>query len=82
MALRKSKKTHLVEPSWGESDGGGPPLTELTSAHVLHRWVAIVVGVIVVGTALVAWRTQRAFSTYLFHPVFAKPRPDRQPRLW
>lgn len=31
MALRKSKKTHLVEPSWGESDGGGPPLTELTS---------------------------------------------------
>jgi protoheme IX farnesyltransferase len=37
-----------------------PPLTELTSAHVLHRWVAVVVGVIVIVTALIAWRTQRA----------------------
>ncbi|HSK51648.1 MAG TPA: heme o synthase [Clostridia bacterium] len=37
-----------------------PPLTELTTAHVLHRWVAVVVGLIVVATALVAWRTQRA----------------------
>src|SRR5215204_1428748 len=36
-----------------------PALTELTSAHVLHRWVAVVVGVIVVATAIVAWRTQR-----------------------
>ena len=40
-----------------------PALTELTSAHVLHRWVAVVVGVIVVATAIVAWRTQRAHPT-------------------
>jgi heme o synthase len=36
-----------------------PPLTEATAAHVLHRWVAIVVGLIVVVVAAVAWRTQR-----------------------
>ena len=40
-----------------------PPLTELTTAHVLHRWVAVVVGLIVAATALVAWRTQRANET-------------------
>ena len=28
---RKAKNPHLVEPTWGESEGGGPPLTELTS---------------------------------------------------
>jgi hypothetical protein len=31
MAKRKAKNAHLVEPTWGESEGGGPPLTELTS---------------------------------------------------
>ena len=31
MAMRKAKNPHLVEPTWGESEGGGPPLTELTS---------------------------------------------------
>ena len=36
-----------------------PALTEATSAHVLHRWVAAVVGVVVVAVAVVAWRTQR-----------------------
>ena len=40
-----------------------PALTELTSAHVLHRWIAVVVGVIVVATAIVAWRTQRDHPT-------------------
>ena len=40
-----------------------PALTDLTSAHVLHRWVAVVVGVIVVATAIVAWRTQRDHPT-------------------
>jgi hypothetical protein len=32
MAKRKAKNVHLVEPTWGRSDDGGPPLTELTSA--------------------------------------------------
>ena len=31
MAKRKAKNAHLVEPTWGQSDDGGPPLTELTS---------------------------------------------------
>jgi hypothetical protein len=30
MAKRKAKDARLVEPTWGQSDGGGPPLTELT----------------------------------------------------
>ena len=32
MAKRKAKNAHLVEPTWGQSDTGGPPLTEFTSA--------------------------------------------------
>ena len=36
-----------------------PQVTDLTSAHVLHRWVAAVVGAIVAIVAVVAWRTQR-----------------------
>ena len=31
MAKRKAKQERLVEPTWGQSDDGGPPLTELTS---------------------------------------------------
>ena len=31
MAKRNAKNAHLVEPTWGESEDGGPPLTELTS---------------------------------------------------
>ena len=31
MAKRKPKQEHLVEPTWGQSDDGGPPLTEFTS---------------------------------------------------
>src|SRR5687768_14130606 len=33
-----------------------PELTEATSAHVLHRWIAAVVGLIVAALAIVAWR--------------------------
>jgi len=31
MAKRKAKNPNLVEPTWGESENGGPPLTEFTS---------------------------------------------------
>ena len=31
LAKRNAKNSHLVEPTWGQSDDGGPPLTELTS---------------------------------------------------
>ncbi len=52
--------TALVFPDWPLMNGSlVPPMTELTSAHVLHRWVAAVVGAIVVALAIVAWRTQR-----------------------
>jgi protoheme IX farnesyltransferase len=50
----------LIFPDWPLMSGTlAPALTELTSAHVLHRWVAAVVGVIVAAVAIGAWRTQR-----------------------
>jgi protoheme IX farnesyltransferase len=56
-----------------------PPLTALTSVHVLHRWAAIVVGLIVALVAFVAWRTQRdrpavlrlALLTAVLYPIQA-----------
>ncbi|TYP86128.1 hypothetical protein [Blastococcus xanthinilyticus] len=32
MAKRNEKQAHLVEPTWGESEDGGPPLTELSAS--------------------------------------------------
>lgn len=50
----------LLFPDWPLMGGTlFPPLTELTTTHVLHRWVAIVVGLVVAAIALVAWQTQR-----------------------
>jgi protoheme IX farnesyltransferase len=50
----------LVFPDWPLMGGSlVPPLTDATVAHVLHRWVAAVVGLIVLAVAVVAWRTQR-----------------------
>ena len=49
-----------VFPDWPLMNGSAfPPLTDADSAHILHRWVAFVVGVIVWATALAAWRSQR-----------------------
>src|SRR5262245_10356826 len=49
-----------VFPDWPLMNGSlTPPLTDANSAHVLHRWVAIIVGLIVAAVALIAWRTQR-----------------------
>ncbi len=31
MAKKNKKNAHLVEPTWGRSEDGGPPLTELIS---------------------------------------------------
>jgi protoheme IX farnesyltransferase len=54
----------LVFPDWPLMGGTlFPPITDVTSSQVLHRYVAAIVGVIVVVTAVAAWRTQRA------HPV-------------
>jgi protoheme IX farnesyltransferase len=50
----------LIFPDWPLMNGSlVPALTEITSAHVLHRWVAAVVGVFVAILAIVAWRTRR-----------------------
>jgi protoheme IX farnesyltransferase len=50
----------LVFPDWPLMNGSlFPAVTDVTAAHVLHRWVAGIVGVIVVAVAIVAWRTQR-----------------------
>ena len=50
----------LVFPDWPLMGGTlVPPLTDVTAAHVLHRWVAAVVGLVVLAIGIVAWRTQR-----------------------
>ncbi len=70
----------LVFPDWPLMGGTlVPPLTDVTTVHVLHRWVAIVVGLIVAAVAIVAWRTQRdrpvivrlALATAVLFPVQA-----------
>ncbi len=48
-------------PDWPLMNGSlVPPLSDATAAHALHRWVAIVVGLIVAAVAIAAWRTQRS----------------------
>jgi protoheme IX farnesyltransferase len=54
----------LVFPDWPLMDGSLiPQITDVTAAHVLHRWVAAFVAVIVAALAVVAWRTQREHPT-------------------
>jgi protoheme IX farnesyltransferase len=52
--------TALVFPDWPLMGGSlAPTLTEVSAAHILHRWVAGIVAIIVGFVALLAWRTQR-----------------------
>ncbi|MEZ0241188.1 MAG: heme o synthase [Chloroflexota bacterium] len=54
----------LVFPDWPLMDGSlVPAVTDVTAAHVLHRWVAALVGLIVATLGVVAWRTQRDHPT-------------------
>jgi heme o synthase len=50
-----------VFPDWPLMGGSvAPPLVgDQVVAHVLHRWVAVLVGLIVAAVAIAAWRTQR-----------------------
>jgi protoheme IX farnesyltransferase len=50
-----------VFPDWPLMGGTlFPPLVgEQVVAHALHRWVAVIVGLVVAAIALAAWRTQR-----------------------
>ncbi len=48
-----------VFPDWPLMNGTlFPNVTDANSAHVLHRWVAIVVGLIVAVVFVAAWRTR------------------------
>jgi heme o synthase len=50
----------LVYPDWPLMGGTFfPPVIEAASAQILHRWVAVVVGLIVAAVWIAAWRTQR-----------------------
>jgi len=54
----------LIFPDWPLMDGSlFPAFSDVTAAHVLHRWVAAFVGLIVATLAVVAWRTQRDHPT-------------------
>ena len=54
----------LVFPDWPLMNGSLlPAVTDVTAAHVLHRWVAAVVGRHRHRLAVVAWRTQRDHPT-------------------
>jgi protoheme IX farnesyltransferase len=56
----------LVFPDWPLMGGSlVPPLTEVTAAQVLHRWVAAVVGLFVLAVVVASWRTQRRHRTLL-----------------
>ncbi|MEJ7695251.1 MAG: COX15/CtaA family protein [Candidatus Limnocylindrales bacterium] len=56
----------LVFPDWPLMGGSlVPPLTEVTAAQILHRWVAALVGLIVLAVVVAAWRTQRRHRTLL-----------------
>ena len=54
----------LVFPDWPLMNGSlVPAITDVNSAHVLHRWVAAFVALVVATLAVVAWRTQRDHPT-------------------
>ena len=56
----------LVFPDWPLMGGALlPSLTDATTAHILHRWVAAIVGLIVVVVAVVASRMQRRHPTLI-----------------
>jgi protoheme IX farnesyltransferase len=47
----------IVFPDWPLMNGSVfPALTDQNSAHVLHRWVAVIVGLIVAAVLVAAWR--------------------------
>jgi protoheme IX farnesyltransferase len=49
----------FVFPDWPLMNGAlFPVLTDANSAQVLHRWIAVIVGLIVAGVLLAAWRIQ------------------------
>ena len=65
-------KSALVFGDWPLMGGSlFPALTDLTSAEVLHRYVSVIVGVVVIAIGLVAWRTQRSHRAIVRLAVLA-----------
>jgi protoheme IX farnesyltransferase len=61
-----ARDTDLVFPDWPLMGGSAlPPLTDVATPEILHRWVSIVVGLIVAGVWVAAWRTQRGNRTII-----------------
>ena len=49
----------IVFPDWPLMNGSIlPAVTDQNSAHVLHRWVAVIVGLIVAAVFVAAWRRE------------------------
>ena len=62
----------LVFPDWPLMGGTAfPPITDVTSSQVLHRYVAGLVGIVVIATALAAWRWQRRYPVVVRLEVWA-----------
>jgi protoheme IX farnesyltransferase len=56
--------TALVFPDWPLMDGGVfPALTNATTPHVIHRWAAVLVGLLLAGVMLMAWRDRHRRPT-------------------
>jgi protoheme IX farnesyltransferase len=70
-----------VFPDWPLMAGSAFPalVGEQVTAHVLHRWVAVGVGIVVALISVLAWRTQRrhrplvalAFAAAVLYPIQA-----------
>jgi protoheme IX farnesyltransferase len=60
----------LAFPDWPLMDGGILPAFDdaPTTAHILHRWVAGLVGILVAAVAIAAWRTRRP-SPWVVRPA-------------
>ena len=72
MAKRNTKNAHLVEPTWGVSEDGGPPLTELTS-EAAGAFVAVSLAVTAVSDGDDASNWYEPDVGPSMRPVLARP---------
>jgi protoheme IX farnesyltransferase len=57
-------RTALAFPDWPLMNGGLlPPLNDATAPHAIHRWAAVVVGILLAGVTLAAWRERERRPT-------------------
>ncbi len=64
--------TAFAFPDWPLMNGSLlPVLTDTTTPHFLHRWAGVLVGLLLVATAIAALRTQRAHRSVVWLAVLA-----------